>query len=167
MGFVIVAQGQEDEGGAQVRNSLPMMPRSGEFALVADWPDETTLLVRMHGALDFYSVREAKQLLLEQLERRPRRVVIDVSDAFVDSSGIGLLIYVAQRVQMERGVFRVACDERLDRLLQIHQLDKLIPIAQTADDALEQTLVHALPTGGPAFTGNKDGDGRRHLRRVA
>ncbi len=141
-----------------------MMPRSGEYAVAYDWPDEATLLVRMQGALDFYSVREAKQLLLEQLERRPSRVVIDVSDAFVDSSGIGLLIRIAQRVRMERGAFRLACDERLRRLLRINQLDELISIAATADDALRRAPVRALPGGEPAPTGHRD---KPRLRRVA
>jgi len=140
------------------------MPRSGEYAVAYDWPDEATLLVRMHGSLDFYSVREAKQLLLEQLERRPRRVVIDVSDAFVDSSGIGLLIHIAQRVQMERGVFRLACDERVRRLVRINKLDELISIAETAEDALERAPVRVLPAGEPAPTGHRD---ERRLRRVA
>jgi len=148
-----------------VQSFLPTMPKSGELAAGAEWPDETTVLVRMHGALDFYSVREAKRLLLDLLERRPRRVVIDVSDAFVDSSGIGLLIHVAQRVRMERGDFRLACDERLAELLRVHRLDELIPIAETADNALERVPVRVLPTAKPAPGGTRDGDGR--LRRVA
>ena len=154
-----------NRGGVDVQSFLLTMPRSGEFAAGVEWPDETTLLVRVHGALDFYSVREAKRLLLDQLERRPRRVVIDVSDAFVDSSGIGLLIHVAQRLRMERGDFRLACDERLAGLLRVHRLDELIPIAETANDALERVPVRVLPTGEHARTGTRDGDG--HLRRVA
>jgi len=148
-----------------VQSFLPAMPRSGEFAADVEWPDEATLLVRVHGAIDFYSVREAKRLLLDQLERRPRRVVIDVRDAFVDSSGIGLLIHVAQRLRIERGDFRLACDERLAGLLRVHRLDELIPIAKTADDALEREPVRLLPTGEPTPTDTRDGNGR--LRRVA
>jgi anti-anti-sigma factor len=155
----------EDVTAPGMNALLPTMPRSGEFAAGAEWPDETTLLVRMHGALDFYSVPEAKRLLLDQLERRPRRVVIDVSDAFVDSSGIGLLIYVAQRLRMERGDFRLACDERLAGLLRVHRLDELIPITETADDAPERAPVRVLRTGKPALTGTRDGDER--LRQVA
>jgi anti-anti-sigma factor len=143
---------------------VPTAPRSGEFAAGCTWPDEMTLLVRMHGALDFYSVREAKRLLLAQLERRPRRVVIDVSDVFVDSSGIGLLIHCAQRVRMERCHFSLACDQRLAALLSAQGLGEAIACAETADDPLEQVPVRLLRTDGPAI-GNREGGGR--LRRVA
>ena len=129
-----------------MRSFVPTVPRSGEFAVVADWLDEMTVLVRMQGALDFYSVRDAKRLLLDQLELRPRRLVIDVSHAFVDSSGIGLLVHVAQRVSMERGRLRIVCDRRLAGLLRVHRLDSLIPIAETVDDALERTAVRAPRT---------------------
>jgi anti-anti-sigma factor len=121
-----------------MQSSLPTLPRTGEFAQIAEWRTKSTLLVRMRGALDFYSVREAERLLLAQLERRPRRVVIDVSGAFVDSSGIGLLIHVAQRVRMERGDLRVVCGEQLGRILRLHQLQELIPTEETAEAALER-----------------------------
>jgi anti-anti-sigma factor len=154
-----------NQGGVDVQSFLPTKQKSGEFAAGVEWPDEITLLVRVHGALDFYSVHEAKRLLLDQLERRPRRVVIDVGDAFVDSSGIGLLVHVAQRVRMERGDFRLVCDERLAELLRVHRLDELIAIAETAGDAFERLPVRVLRTGEPAHTGDRDSGGR--LRRVA
>ena len=52
--------------------------------------------------------------------------MIDVSDAFVDSAGIGVLIHVAQRVRMERGNFRLICDERLAEFLSAHRLGGLL-----------------------------------------
>ena len=158
-----------------MQNSLPTMPRSGEFAQVADWPDETTLLVRIQGALDFYSVPGARRLLLDQLERRPGRVVIDVSRALVDSSGIGLLVQVAQLLRLERGDLRVVCDEQLGRILRLHKLHELIPIEETPEAALgrslsrsrsahrarHQGLPDSRPTSGPgqqALLRNRSGD---------
>src|SRR5437879_6503178 len=140
-----------------MHSSLRTKPKTGEYAAENEWPDETTVLVRMRGALDFYSAREAKKLLLDQLEHQPGRVVIDVSDAFVDSSGIGVLIHVAQRVRMERGDFRLVCDERVAGLLRVHRLDELLGIAKTADDASERVPIRAaLRTDEPAQTGHRD-----------
>ena len=82
----------------------------------------------MRGALDFYSAVEARGLLLDQFERRPGRVVVDVRDAFVDSSGICVLIHVAQRVKMERGDFRLLCDLRLAELLSTHRVGALLGV---------------------------------------
>ena len=104
--------------------------RTGEFEADVKW-HETTLRVRMRGALDFYSAGEARGLLLDQLERRPGRVVVDVRDAFVDSSGICVLIHVAQRVKMERGDFRLLCDLRLAELLNTHGVGALLGVEST------------------------------------
>jgi anti-anti-sigma factor len=127
-----------NQRGVDMQSSLPARPSTGGFAQVAEWADESTLLVRMRGALDFYSVREAERLLLGLLERRPTRVVIDVSGALVDSSGIGLIIHVAQRVRMERGDFRLVCKEQLGRILRFHQLDELIQTDDSIEAALER-----------------------------
>jgi anti-anti-sigma factor len=145
-----------------MRSFVRTVPRPGEFAAVADWPDETTLIVRVQGALDFYSVRDAKRLLLDELEGRPRRIVIDVSDSFVDSTGIGLLVHIAQRVATERRRLRIVCDRRLAELLHFHRLDRLIPIAETVDDALgSQRFAPRVGLAAPAPAAGEV------LRRVA
>jgi anti-anti-sigma factor len=91
----------------------------------------------MNGALDFYSAREARALLLEVLEREPSRLLVDVADAFVDSSGIGVLVHVAQRARQERRDFRLISHEHLARILHMHELDALLGV-ETVTPATEE-----------------------------
>ena len=140
-------------------DALHTSRRIGDFEAEAEWQD-TTVLVRMRGALDFYSACEAKKLLLDQLERQPSQVVIDVSDAFVDSSGIGVLIHVAQRVKMERGDFRLVCHERLAELLSLHRLDALLGIGTPGHDLQRR---RDLSKDQPTITAAE----RTHLRTAA
>ena len=136
--------------------SLYTRRRIGECEAEVEWHG-ATVLVRMRGALDFYSAHEARRLLLDQLERQPSRVVIDASDAFVDSSGIGVLVHVAQRVKIERGDFRLVCHERLAELLSRHRLDALLGI-ETPDQDLQRTPSKGQPATAAA---------PRHLKTAA
>lgn len=110
--------------------------RSGEFEALVEWHD-TTVRVCIRGALDFYCVRDAKRLLLDLLEHEPEGLTVDVSDAFVDSSGIGTLVHVAQRARLERRDFRLVCREQLAAILRLHRLDDMLGVAPPADVAEE------------------------------
>jgi anti-anti-sigma factor len=95
----------------------------------------------MHGALDYYSVPEARQVLLEQLEHRPRSVVIDLRGVLVDSSGIGLLVQIAQLLRLDHAELRVVCDDQLDQILRLHQLHELIRTEPSPRAALGRRAV--------------------------
>ena len=59
--------------------------------------------------------------------------IVDVSDAFVDSSGIGVLVHVAQRARLERRDFGLVCREQLAAILRLHRLDEMLGVAPTVD----------------------------------
>jgi anti-anti-sigma factor len=105
--------------------SLPTHPVAGSFGSVVEWHGRIAF-VRMTGALDLYSAREARQLLLDLLEAEPSRLLVDVGDAFVDSCGIGILVHVAQRARQERRDFRLTCHVQLANVLRMHKLDELL-----------------------------------------
>jgi anti-anti-sigma regulatory factor len=69
-------------------------------------------------------------LLIDLLEREPSRLLVDARHAFVDSSGIAVLVYAAQRAQQERRDFQFKCDERLAAILRLHGLEELLGIAK-------------------------------------
>jgi anti-anti-sigma factor len=103
-----------------------------ETCLVSDYVECTVtrdgrdLLVSLEGAVDFYTAGRVKKVLLDLLDHEPAGLTIDVSEAFVDSSGIGLLLQVAQRARLERRGFRLLCDERLKPVLVLHKLSGLL-----------------------------------------
>jgi anti-anti-sigma factor len=112
--------------------SVSTRPAAGSFVTAVDWHGRI-VVVTIDGALDAYSAREARALLLDLLESEPSRTIVDVSDAFVDSSGIGILVHVAQRARQERRDFRLVCHENLARILRMHELDKLLGVAPVAE----------------------------------
>jgi anti-anti-sigma factor len=89
----------------------------------------------MERALDFFTAREAQRLLLDLLEHEPRQLLIDVHDVFVDSSGIAVLVHVAQRARQERRHFRLICHQRLAEVLRLHGLDDVLGINATSAGA--------------------------------
>jgi anti-anti-sigma factor len=103
--------------------------RSGELEVLVEW-HEKTVRVCIRGALDFYCVPDAKRLLLDLFEHEPGCVIVDVSDAFVDSTGIGVLVHVAQRARLERRGFRLVCHEQLAAILRLHKLDDVLGIGR-------------------------------------
>jgi anti-anti-sigma factor len=88
------------------------------------------LAVSVRGGLDFYSAQEARKLLLDLLEQEPSRLVIDTRFAFVDSSGIGVLVHVAQRARQERRDFRPVCQRPLAQVLRVHGLAEILGIEE-------------------------------------
>jgi anti-anti-sigma factor len=118
--------------------ALPTRPAAGSYGASVAWHGRIAF-VTIDGALDFFSAREARTSLLDLLEAEPSRLVIDISRAFVDSSGVGVLVHLAQRARQERRDFRLACDERLAKVLRMHALDGLLGVssvqaAQTGHD---------------------------------
>jgi anti-anti-sigma factor len=116
--------------------SLPTRPVAGYFdAAVASCGG--VLSVTIAGAVDFFSAREARELLLDLLDQEPRAMLVDVRDVFVDSSGIGVLVHAAQRARQERRDFRLMCDDRLAVILRLHGLHGLLGIGEAASVARE------------------------------
>ena len=122
--------------------SVSTRPAAGSFNTTVAWHGQIAH-VTVEGALDAFSFREARALLLDLLEAGPSRLVVDVSGAFVDSSGIGVLVHVAQRARQERRDFHLRCHVGLEKILRMHELDSLLgvapaPEARTAPDRSSQ-----------------------------
>jgi anti-anti-sigma factor len=91
-------------------------PNGGRVVTEVAWGDRS-VSVEVLGALDFVTAGDVRQRLLDILDREPRRVTVDVSRAFVDSSGVGMLLGIAQRVRLDKGAFRLVCDQHLSEVV--------------------------------------------------
>ena len=114
--------------------SLPTGPSTAQFDAAIEWQGEIAF-VTVEGALDFHSAGEARKLLCAVLEHEPIALLVDVRDAFVDSSGIGVLVHAAQRARQERRHFQLRCHERLAAVLRLHRLDELLGVAKAVSSA--------------------------------
>jgi len=111
--------------------ALPTRPAAGSYGATVAWHGRIAF-VTIDGALDFYSAHDARTSLLDLLDAEPSRLLIDISRAFVDSSGIGVLVHVAQRARQERRDFRLLCDEQLGNVLRMHALEELLGVSSAS-----------------------------------
>lgn len=100
-------------------------------------------LCRPMGELDAYTVTSFREALGE-LATHPR-VVIDLSEVpFMDSAGLGALIGGIRRAREHGGDVVVACSRpTLTRLLHTTGFDRIVPVTETLDDAVEALGSHS------------------------
>ena len=134
--------------------SLPTRAPTAHFDAAVEWHGEIAF-VTVEGALDFYSARDARKLLCDVLEHEPLAFIVDARDAFVDSSGIGVLVHAAQRARQERRHFQLRCHERLAAVLRLHRLDELLGVGKAVRprDPLDQHV----------YLRDADGSGTRRV----
>jgi anti-sigma B factor antagonist len=98
---------------------------------------EEYTVCRPSGDLDAYSVGSFREAL-NKLVASPR-LVIDLSGVpFMDSAGLGALIGGIRRVREAEGRVVVVCNRpSLSRLLHTTGFDRIVPITESLDDALD------------------------------
>lgn len=71
--------------------------------------DTDVLTVALHGEVDVLTVDRVRQSLSEAIAAQPAEIVVDLADlSFIDSTGLGALIFGFQRAR-DRGIpFRLA-----------------------------------------------------------
>ena len=111
----------------------------------------TYTLCRPIGELDAYTVGQFREALVE-LAAMPR-LLIDLSDVpFMDSAGLGALIGGIRRAREADGEVAVACSRpTLTRLLHTTGFDRIVPVTETLDAAVDGAAEHARPTPADAF----------------
>jgi anti-sigma B factor antagonist len=93
--------------------------------------DAETVTVALHGEVDVLNVDQVRVALSEAIAARPRAIVMDLTDlSFIDSTGLGALIFGYQRCRDEAITFRLAGPTRgvhqilaLSGLLEVVELD--------------------------------------------
>lgn len=71
--------------------------------------DGDTVTVALHGEVDVATVGQVRQVLTDAIATRPASVVVDLSGlSFIDSTGLGALVFGFQRARDARIPFRLA-----------------------------------------------------------
>lgn len=101
-----------------------------------DRSDEYTVC-RPKGEIDAYTVGQFRESLGELVN--VDRLVIDLSEVpFMDSAGLGALIGGIRRARDAEGEVVVACSRpTLTRLLHTTGFDRIVPVAEGFDEAVE------------------------------
>ncbi len=71
-------------------------------------------ICRVSGKVDIFTTYELREYLLTALDRPGRRLLVDLSGVtFIDSSGLGVLVFI-RRMTLRRGGTPVSCSLRRD-----------------------------------------------------
>jgi anti-sigma B factor antagonist len=95
-------------------------------------------VVKLAGEVDMSHSPGVHQALVEVLEKRPGRLVIDLTEvSYMDSSGVGILVDALRRVRVSGGkLVLVAVAPRVLSVLQITKLDQFFEMHPTLQEAL-------------------------------
>jgi anti-sigma B factor antagonist len=96
------------------------------------------IVVAVVGQLVVGNRQEFKQLVLDEIERGARHIVIDFSETgYVDSSGLGALVSLNKRLRETGGELRLAAlNEDLRTLFELTRLDTLFRLHADRAEAL-------------------------------
>ena len=89
------------------------------------------------GEVDVYTAPKLKQQLVELIESGCINVVVDLGGvAFIDSSGLGVLVSALRRARERDGAVRIVCTrDNVLKIFRITGLDKVFPIFSNMAEA--------------------------------
>src|ERR1700709_1521445 len=90
------------------------------------------------GAIDLHVAPELRASLREMIDKKPKRLVVDLSKVpYVDSSGLAVLIGAMQSLELDGGLFMLAGpQEAVGTILESARLDQYFLLFPTVDAAL-------------------------------
>lgn len=106
---------------------------------------DTHTVLRPRGEIDAYTVAQFRERIGD-LALEPRLLIDLGSVPFMDSAGLGALIGGIRRIRDSDGEVVVACGEgALARLLHTTGFDRIVPVAETSEEALASLLTPDSP----------------------
>ncbi len=99
-----------------------------EFAAGVESTAHGALVVIVVGSIDIASAAQFKELLLETVEQRAPRIVIDLTHvASIDSTGLGVLVSAAKKAAP--GSLALICaDEAILNVFRLVGLDRIVAV---------------------------------------
>lgn len=90
------------------------------------------------GAIDLHVAPEIRASLRAMTDRKPKRLVVDLSKVpYVDSSGLAVLIAAMQSMEHNGGIFMLAgAQEAVQTILESARLDQYFLLFPHVDAAL-------------------------------
>ena len=117
-------------------------------------------MLTVQGDIDLFTAPQLRQSVHDLLARGCRRIVVDLRRvAFLDSTGLGVLVGALKRARDEDGdLVLVGAQRPVRRVLSVTGLDKIFTLYTELDEAVDQ----ALDEGGhgPERVGDAAASGR-------
>lgn len=95
-------------------------------------------VLQVGGEIDVYTAPKLREQFAELVDAGRHDIVVDLEKvAFLDSTGLGVLVGALKRVRTHDGSLRLVCtQERILKIFRITGLDKVFPLHGSVADAL-------------------------------
>jgi anti-sigma B factor antagonist len=109
------------------------------FDITTEQLSDAAYVISLSGEVDLYTAPEFKQQLLEVIGQGGKDVVVDFSNTtFIDSTTLGVLVGGVKRLRPTGGQLTLVCNDRnITKIFEITGLDKVFPIYESRDEALQ------------------------------
>jgi anti-sigma B factor antagonist len=100
--------------------------------------EQMTAVVELEGDIDMHQTPSVHKAIVDICERRPRRLVVDLSAVFyIDSSGVSLFVEVFRRIKAYGGTLGLCgLQERVRGVFEVTRLDKFFSIYDAQSEAI-------------------------------
>lgn len=94
-------------------------------------------LISVGGEVDVYTAPKLREAIAAAVDAGRARLIVDVQNvAFLDSTGLGVLVGALKRVRGEDGSLDIVCtQERILKIFEITGLDKVFGLYASVEDA--------------------------------
>jgi anti-sigma B factor antagonist len=108
------------------------------FHIDAEPESGRTAVFSVHGELDLHEAPELKGRISFAIDHGARLIVVDLTHVtFIDSMALGVLLSATNRLRPAGGQIRlVVPNPNIRRVFEISQLDRVLTIDATRDEAL-------------------------------
>ena len=92
-------------------------------------------VVEVSGEIDVYTAPKLREAIIKAVDRGHTRLIVDIKRvAFLDSTGLGVLVGALKRVRADGGSLDIVCtSDRLLRIFDITGLDRVFQIHGSVD----------------------------------
>ncbi|MDR1249903.1 MAG: STAS domain-containing protein [Treponema sp.] len=102
--------------------------------------NQETYIIDIQGELDLYNSYKLKELLGKMLEKKIERFIINLDEVeYIDSSGIGALIYVSSTLKkLDHKLAITNIRGAVKRVIEMTKLMGFFPVTETLDEAIKK-----------------------------
>lgn len=98
-----------------------------------------TYIIDINGEMDLYNSYKLKELVMKMIEKNVKRFIINLEQVeYIDSSGIGALIYIcstAKKLNLKLAMANI--HGSVGKVIELTKLTGYFPISENIETALE------------------------------
>ena len=102
--------------------------------------NQEVYIVDITGEMDLYNSYKLKELIAKMLERQIKCIVLNLEEVeYIDSSGIGALIYISSTVKKQNvRLFITNIHGSVKKVIELTKLMGFFPITNSLEEALQK-----------------------------